>query len=207
MTQPTYHRREELPHLPAALRVCLARYWLAADLIHLCLGSDIVVLDAPCGIGEGSAILDRAYPEQWPQVYGIDTEEDVIITAQDTFSHGEIPIHFQVGDLHALPYPFAYFDAVVSLGGLDGCDPESLVQEFSRVLKPEGLLFASISRTPPHFPTPESVRELLKPWFSGSITLGTQCRTPRESLSMSLEHDCLDEAHLCSDWLVLARKE
>lgn len=102
------------------------------------------VLDLACGQGEGSAMLAAFAAE----VSAIDIDSDAIALARTLYKNlGSVS--FQVGDIRHLPFEDGLFDAVVSFGPLDQTgNPEGLIKEARRVLKPDGLLIASL--TTPH---------------------------------------------------------
>jgi len=61
--------------------------------------------------------------------------------------HGRAPVHFLVGDMHALPLRDAAFDAVLLVNSLSyAANPPGAVAEAVRVLRPGGALVATALR-------------------------------------------------------------
>jgi len=91
------------------------------------------VLDAPCGEGT----LARELARVGYQVWACDLDP-MVFTATEG-------IRFDAVDLNGrLPYPDAYFDAVVSLEGIEHLElPAVCISEFARVLRPGGRLVLS----------------------------------------------------------------
>jgi ubiquinone/menaquinone biosynthesis C-methylase UbiE len=99
------------------------------------------VLDAACGEGYGSALLGTAAAG----VVGVDIDKDTVAEASRRYSR--LPqVSFVGGSCTALPLPDASFDAVVSFETIEhvgAADQPRMIAEFSRVLKPDGLLILS----------------------------------------------------------------
>ena len=94
------------------------------------------VLDAGCGAGWGTALLARE-----AEAVGVDLSPAAIAAARR--EHGE-EAEFAEGDLGALPFGEAAFDAVVCFEALTHlADPAAALAELRRVLRPGGLLLAS----------------------------------------------------------------
>jgi len=111
----------------------LHRYALARELVG---GKQ--VLDAACGEGYGSALLAGAAEA----VCGVDRSEETIAHARRRYRAANLT--FQVADCLDLPFDADRFDCVVSFETLEHlADHEGLLQEFRRVLRPEGFLLLS----------------------------------------------------------------
>ena len=88
-----------------------------------------VVLDAGCGDG----ILGKFKPNG-TTVYGIDIDKEKIKIAK----RYEIA---KEGDIQNLPYESSFFDAVVCFHVIEHVEnPQQAIDEFERVLKPNGIL-------------------------------------------------------------------
>lgn len=116
-----------------------SRYaWVAA----LASGRD--VLDAGCGVGWGSVALANAGAHQ---VVGLDIDELAIANARDRADAREraaATTMFVRGDLRALPFDDASFDLVVCFEALEHVtDPDRVLDELRRVLRPNGVLAVS----------------------------------------------------------------
>lgn len=111
------------------------RYHWAASLAR---GS---VIDAGCGIGYGSAILSAS-----PAVMaytGIDRSEDAVRIARQRYAAPRI--EFELGDLTNLRFTERSIDTVVCLEVLEHLPNSSAaLEEFSRVLRPDGILIGSV---------------------------------------------------------------
>jgi SAM-dependent methyltransferase len=95
------------------------------------------VLDAGCGSGWGTALLARAAGE----AVGVDLSPAAVAEARR--EHGELA-RFEEGDLRALPCGDGEFDQVVCFEALtQTAEPEPVLEELSRVLRPGGLLLVS----------------------------------------------------------------
>ena len=96
------------------------------------------LLDAGCGRGERLAALAAALPEA--RLYGIDADADNAARARQNCPRAEVA----VGDVSALPWPDARFDAALcecTLSLLTA--PEKCLSELWRVLRPGGVLLLS----------------------------------------------------------------
>ncbi len=94
------------------------------------------VLDLGCGEGYGADLLaDRA-----AEVAGLDLAPEAVYHARLKYHRPNL--HFDYGDVYALPYEDDRFDAVVSLQVLEHLhEPDRYMQEIVRVLRPGGRAF------------------------------------------------------------------
>ena len=110
------------------------RYALASGW---CRNAD--VLDAACGEGYGAALLAG----HARTVIGVDHSEEAIDHARHRYGARE-NLRFEVADVTRLPFEDGRFDRVVSFETLEHLrEQESLLREFRRVLRPDGLLILS----------------------------------------------------------------
>ena len=111
----------------------IARYRWAASF---CDGRR--VLDAGCGAGYGAELLNQAGAAS---VVGIDTSTAALALARLAVTDG---VTCELGDVTALSHPDDSFDLVVCFEVIEHvADPERVLDELSRVLRPDGLLLLS----------------------------------------------------------------
>ena len=98
------------------------------------------VLDAGCG--PGSITVDLAEHVAPGQVIGVDIEEYHVEMATDLAAKRDVTnAHFEIGDVSALEFPDATFDAVLLHGVVEYLpNPVQIYREALRVLKPGGVL-------------------------------------------------------------------
>ena len=102
------------------------------------------VLDVGCGPGH---LLARFRNLGW-DVLGTEATEASAELARRNYG-----LDVRAGELRALQFPAASFDAVVSWHTLEHmADPREVLDEMQRVLKPVGVLFLSV----PNFSSPEA---------------------------------------------------
>ena len=95
------------------------------------------VLDVACGTGNASLPLAR----RGAHVTGVDIVPALLEQARARAEAEGFSIRFEEGDAEQLPYPNGTFDAVVTMfGAMFAPQPELVVAECARVLKPGGLL-------------------------------------------------------------------
>ncbi len=96
------------------------------------------VLDAACGEGYGSHLL----AQKADSVVGVDVSETAIKHASKQYQQSNLS--FVVADVLKMNFADSSFDLVVSFETLEHLsEHEELLQEFKRVLKPEGVLLIS----------------------------------------------------------------
>ena len=103
----------------------------------------MTVLD--CGCGPGALTLEIAERVAPGQVVGSDIDPGQCATAQALAAARDITnVRFEPGDVYALPYPDATYDAVFSHALVTHlADPMRAFAESRRVLKPHGVLAVS----------------------------------------------------------------
>jgi SAM-dependent methyltransferase len=104
------------------------------------------VLDAACGEGYGATLLAATAST----VVGIDIEPQVVAAAQKRYANAA-NLRFEAAAVTTLPLPDASVDAVVSFETIEhvGADDQRrMLDEFARVLAPEGLLIMSSPNRP-----------------------------------------------------------
>jgi len=122
-------------------RLHLERYRFAAT--HARPGR---LLDLACGVGYGTRLLADESPEV-KEAVGIDISADSIEYARDRY--GRNGIEYMEGD--GLVYrDEAGFDTIVSLETIEHlpCDPGVFVEHLATLLRPGGVLVASVPTTP-----------------------------------------------------------
>ena len=93
------------------------------------------VLEVGCGAGVDLARFARG----GAIVTGVDLAPSAIALARANFEQQSLPGEFQVADGEHLPFPDGAFDLVFAHGVVQyTCDPQRLVAECRRVLKPGG---------------------------------------------------------------------
>ncbi len=109
------------------------RYALAGDLV-----AGKHVLDAACGEGYGSAHL----ASMAKTVIAVDISTEAIDHASERYQADNLK--FQVADVCKLPFQDDEFECIVSFETLEHLEDQSgLLQEFRRVLEPDGFLLIS----------------------------------------------------------------
>ena len=88
---------------------------------------------------------------QGAHAYGIDISEPIVMQARAAFDTGRglrgvhHCLYGAVGDVRALPFPDASFDAIYSMGTIEHFDEtERAVEEMARVLKPGGRAIVGV---------------------------------------------------------------
>jgi len=96
------------------------------------------VIDLGCGEGYGSHMLS----EVAASVVGVDISSESIEHAKPTYKATNLS--FEVGDVTKLPFQANEFDACVCLEVIEHVEnPDDLLREVARILKPDGVFIAS----------------------------------------------------------------
>lgn len=115
-------------------RYVLIRDWVAGK----------VVLDAACGEGYGSAFL----AEVAAQVTGLDLSDDAVDHARQKYG-SKANLTYKAASVTSIPLADASVDVVVSFETIEHLlDQELMLDEFRRVLRPDGLLVLSAPNRP-----------------------------------------------------------
>jgi 2-polyprenyl-3-methyl-5-hydroxy-6-metoxy-1,4-benzoquinol methylase len=162
----------------------VARYALATRLAR-----GRRVLDAACGEGYGSDMLSKAGAAT---VLGIDIDEPTVLHARSRYG-----LDVRVGDVADLPLGTGEIDLVVSFETIEHVrEPERALDEFARVLGPDGLLLISTPNAAEYLEdNPFHKREFASDAFLAA--LGSRFRVVRPLYQQSfLTSAIFDEAGL-----------
>lgn len=100
------------------------------------IGQNKTVLDIGCGAG----ILTNALANVGHRVFGIDLSSSSLEVAKKY--DATKTVSYQIANAYSLPYPDQTFDVVCAMDVLEHVEePQLLISEASRVLKPGGLFF------------------------------------------------------------------
>ena len=106
------------------------------------ISGNSIILDAGCGTG----VVTQGLAQRGYRVLGLDSSDAMLCKADrvcNTFRRENIQL--MQGDVHTLPFRDSSIDAVVCLGVITYSKSEvKVLQELSRVLKPDGILILSI---------------------------------------------------------------
>lgn len=119
-------------------RMSRALSWIGAFAVN----RDLQILDAGCGAG----ILVHEAVNKGYKIIGMDYSYSMLKNAKGPLNHeGDACLKLCQGDVESLPYTDSIFDAVISLGVIPFLPSENkAINEFNRVLKPDGILILSI---------------------------------------------------------------
>ena len=100
------------------------------------------VMDAGCGFGQWSLALTKYNGEVW----GVDIAEDRVRCAESIAKQNNFRnVHFKCSALEDLDFPNEYFDGIFCYSTIYHTDETKTLDEFSRVIKPNGLLYLNFN--------------------------------------------------------------
>lgn len=99
--------------------------------------SGMTLLDLGCGTGRTSAYIRRHYP---CKIIAADIAPKMLEQAKETFAKYHLEIPLVQADAMNLPFPGNSFDMVLVESVTVFTDIKRSLREYSRVLKPEGIL-------------------------------------------------------------------
>ena len=103
-----------------------------------------VILDAGCGGGNAIPILERLFAPR--QIIGIDIDAQLVALAETFASEVECDVELLRGDVRAMPLADKSVDVVLCHQTLHHVSGQSrALEEFRRVLKPDGILLLAES--------------------------------------------------------------
>jgi ubiquinone/menaquinone biosynthesis C-methylase UbiE len=117
-------------------------------------------LDVACGEGEFTErLLETA--KGYRSALGIDTDEESLATARELFEGHFGNVFFDSEDAHSLSMPAASFDTVSISNALHHVvDPQRVLSELRRVLRPGGILVVNEMISDVLSPEQENARDL-----------------------------------------------
>lgn len=143
------------------LQLHLARYELAA---HHARGR---VLDIACGVGYGTHLVaDRATGVS--EAIGVDVAADAV--AHAAAHYGRDGVSFRQGDAQDFADPVG-FDTIISLETVEHVrDPARMIERLVAVLRPGGVLVASVPTTPSVDVNPHHLHDFTERSFRAMVT-------------------------------------
>lgn len=111
---------------------------ITRELAELChIGPDSKVLDVASGTGESACYLAANFG---CRVVGVDASDFLIERAKKKTGGSHLPVEFQPGDAHHLPFDENTFDVVMSECTICVLDKERALREMVRVATPGGYI-------------------------------------------------------------------
>jgi ubiquinone/menaquinone biosynthesis C-methylase UbiE len=108
------------------------------ELAELChVGSTTRVLDMASGTGESLCFLAQTFHCQG---VGVDSSQAMVRRARKKAEGKHLPVVFQQGDAHRLPFDAGTFDVAISECTICLLDKETALKEMVRVVKPGGYV-------------------------------------------------------------------
>lgn len=98
-----------------------------------------VYLDIACGSGFGSKLIS----ESAAKVIGCDIDNEILRFAKNNVGDFADKVSFEFGDITNLHFDDETFDAVLSMETIEHVEPQKMLNEVYRVLKPGGIMVLS----------------------------------------------------------------
>ena len=139
-----YAPRHEPPHAGYMARMRKKLGLERQDAVFRLLDTGERFLDVGCGYGK----LVFQATKKYNQVYGTDNAKERIEWNQEAAKNFDTAkVQFRVADWNQpIPFEDGYFDTVSCVASFEfSIDPQQLLSEFQRVLKPDGFLVMSVS--------------------------------------------------------------
>jgi ubiquinone/menaquinone biosynthesis C-methylase UbiE len=159
----------------APLKQGLAQFFNNKDLTQV-KTTDLKILDAACGTGRTLHHLQQTFPHA--SLYGLELSPAYLKKAQQlTYNSGGLPIQWAQGLVEDLPYKDNWFvgvSCVFLFHELPAPVRQQALQEFARVLQPNGVLVLcdsiQLNDSPEFAPTMENFRKLFhEPYYKNYI--------------------------------------
>lgn len=129
-------------------------------------GDSMRILDVGCGTGEMSILLAG----MGHQVTGVDLSEQMLAKARNKALSLDYSIQFEMGDAESLSWPDSSMDVILNRHLFWTLPhPDKAIQEWKRVLKPDGTLLV-IDGNWYH----SGIRQQIGRWISGAYTFLTE---------------------------------
>lgn len=144
------------------------------------------VLDVGCGVGHWGRVLSAVLPQN-TQIFGIDLEDTWVTEATKlaTLNGLQDRAFYQKGDALNIPFPDNTFDMVTCQTLLIHLqNPALAIQEFVRVLKPNGILLTAESSSVPVMFWAQGMYELPIDKFTDLIKFQYICEVGKASLGL-----------------------
>ena len=147
--------------------------WTHALLETANLAAGARVLDVACGTGVVARLVATRIGQK-RRVVGVDLNTGMLATARMLpQSPTGVAVEWREGNVTALPFPEATFDAVLCQQGLQFFpDKPAALRDMHRVLVPTGQLVLSVWRGIAHCPWQRSVADALERHVSSEAAMG-----------------------------------
>lgn len=110
---------------------------------HLEGAKKLKILDVATGAGRLAFYLEKHFP--FAEITGVDINENMLDNAQQMARENKSKVKFTRGDIYHLPFKDGQFDAVAGLRfSMHIPQVGSVIKEFSRIIKKDGLLIFDI---------------------------------------------------------------
>lgn len=191
MTSDIYINKQKLfdrwaPHYDCLLTTVFYQAVHKRLVEYVELDQQSKVLDLGCGTGRLLHRLAIKFPTL--EGTGLDLSTEMISQAQQTNQHAD-SINYRHGNAEALPFGDEQFDAVFNtISFLHYPNPQKVLSEISRVLRPNGCFYLA------DYTVPEAINTGYFPFFAGGLTFYSPKQ--REQLGMAADLEYLSHYYL-----------